>query len=74
MAGTRILWIRGIRNDKGFLYLPDCNTTLDVDIYGHNLKCSECGCCLDVFPDSAIRVDTPIGILWITLSAEWKMA
>ena len=50
---------------------PDCHTELTVEIYGHSLKCSECGCRLDVFPDSAIRVDTPVGILWITLPEDW---
>uniref|UniRef100_A0A6H1ZV21 Uncharacterized protein n=1 Tax=viral metagenome TaxID=1070528 RepID=A0A6H1ZV21_9ZZZZ len=50
---------------------PDCQTTLDVELYGHNLECSECGCKLAVFPDSAIRVDIPVGTLWITLPENW---
>ena len=52
---------------------PDCRTTLDVEIYGHDLECSNCGCKMDVFSDKAIRVDTPVGILWITLPAWGKL-
>jgi hypothetical protein len=46
---------------------PDCHSSLDVEIYGNDLECSECGCKLSVYPDSAIRVDTPVGTLWVTL-------
>ncbi len=52
---------------------PDCRAELTVEEYGRKLQCSECGCKIDVFPDSAIRVDTPVGTLWITLPAEWKL-
>jgi hypothetical protein len=51
---------------------PDCRTELEVTMYGHNLECPECGCKLDVFPDNAIRVDTSVGVLWITLPTEWR--
>ena len=56
-----------------FCICPDCDTKLKVAIYGHNLACSECGCRLDVFPESAIRVDTPVGVLFITLPLEWRL-
>ena len=50
---------------------PDCRTKLDVNLYGHNLECSECGCGIAVFPDDSIRVETPVGTIWISLPKEW---
>jgi len=54
---------------------PDCETELEVGgLYGHNRKCSECGCRIDVFYDRSIRVDvdTPFwsGLIWITMPEE----
>ncbi len=42
---------------------PDCRTELTVEEYGRNLQYSECDCKIDVFSDSAIRVDTPVGTI-----------
>ena len=52
---------------------PHCDTTLDVEIYGHNLECSECLCPLAVFHDDDIRVETPVGVFWISLPEVWRM-
>jgi len=49
---------------------PDCQTELEVNgLYGHNLKCSECGCKLIVFHDSDIIVETPLGTIGISMNA-----
>ena len=50
---------------------PDCQTELEINgLYGHNLECSECGCKLSVFHDDDIRVETPVGTIWISLPWE----
>ncbi len=51
---------------------PDCRTELEISEYGRNLKCSECGCKIDVFPDVDLSVDTPVGVLGISFPKEWK--
>ncbi len=49
---------------------PDCRSELVVEMYGHNLECSECGCSLIVFRDSDIIIETPVGT--ISISLPWE--
>ena len=51
---------------------PDCRTELDIQEYGRNLECSECGCKIDVFPDVDLYVDTGFGVIGISFPREWK--
>ena len=51
---------------------PDCRTELDIQEYGRNLECSECGCKIDVFPDVDLYVDTGFGVIGISFPKEWK--
>lgn len=51
---------------------PDCRTELEVTEYGRNLRCSECGCQIDVFPEPDLFINTPMGMFEITLPKEWK--
>lgn len=46
---------------------PGCQTVLDVGEYGRGMKCSECGCKMDVWPDTSLLIDTPIGMIGISL-------
>ena len=57
---------------KDYCICPDCHAKLTVEIYGHNLECSECHCRLVVFPDDAIIIETPVGTIGITLPKEWR--
>ncbi len=52
---------------------PDCRTKLEINgLYGRDLECSECHCKIIVFRDDDLIVDTPVGIIGITLPKEWK--
>ena len=46
---------------------PNCNTKLDVTEYGYGLKCSECGCKIDIFPDTTLYLETMFGNVGISL-------
>ncbi len=46
---------------------PNCHTELDVIEYGHGLKCSECGCKIDVFPDTTLYLETVFGVVGISV-------
>ena len=51
---------------------PACRTELDVEIYGPNLRCSECGERIDVFMEPDVLVDTPVGTLGVKFPNGWK--
>ena len=38
---------------------PFCNEKFEVDTYGFNFRCPECGGKIDVFTDDTIFVTTP---------------
>lgn len=49
---------------------PSCNAILDVDIYGHDLECSECYCKINVFRDTDLLLETELGTVGISLPKE----
>ena len=51
---------------------PNCQTKLDVVEYGYGLKCSECGCRVDVFPDTTLYLETIYGVVGIALPKQYE--
>ena len=46
---------------------PACNIELDVGEYGYGMECSECGCKLDVFPNTSLFLETVLGTFGISI-------
>lgn len=46
---------------------PGCGEELEVEEYGRGLRCSECGCRIDVFRDEDLLIDTPFGFFRVSL-------
>ncbi len=51
---------------------PKCGVLLDVSEYGRGLECSECGCKIDVFPDTDLYLETIFGVIGISFPKDWR--
>ncbi len=45
---------------------PHCKKSFNIESYGYGLLCPKCHSRIDVFPDSDVWLDTPLGKIGIS--------